>query len=223
MVRLTRTRLMKLVVASLGLVAVVALTSSEAFAAIGNTTMPFRYRLEEGGTTYGTERIFANTYYTPVGEDYCLQNHRDPDNNKYTHAHLPHGFSFPCWNVPEQQWDTVTVTKSDWAWNAAYSGYTYKSGSTFVHNCFSYAVGAPTVTFHDGWHAFTDVAPLNQATSMSQAGHAIKITVSSTGGCIPEYYVSKTIEKQASGGIYEKSWGGYPGKTTSGYELGKNK
>ena len=126
------------------------------------------------------------------------------------------------YNASTKQNDTVTVTKSDWAWNAYFSGYTKSSSSTFVHNCFSYAVSAPTVTFYDGWNAFTDGCQLNEATSIAYSGHAIKITVSHDDGCDPDYWVSNTNEKNASSGTYCKSWT-HPGRSTSGYTLGKHK
>jgi len=222
MAKVTRTALTQLVVASLVLCSIVSLASSEALAAIYDTVMPYSYRNTKEGATYSGCWIFDSTGYTPEGEDYCEDDHRDPDGNKYAHAHLPLGFPFDRWNWITEELDTVTVTKSDWAWDAHYSGYTKSSSSTFVHNCFSHAVSAPTVTFYEGWDAFTDVVSLSLATSMADMSHAIKITVSYQPGCSSGWYVSASDEKNASSGTYEKTWY-YPGKDTSGKTLGENK
>ncbi len=170
--------------------------------AAGGVTMPFRYRNTQAGATIQGEGTFQDVYYDGAGL-YCAANHRDPDGNKYGHAHLPHAFPFVAGG------DTVTAGKSDWAWDAHYVSYTRDSGSTFTLNCFAHAAGAPTVMFHDGWTAWTNASTQCEVTtktkSYGDAGHVIKI-VSIYNFPEEPCVISQTTEKNASGGVYSHGW-----------------
>lgn len=137
---------------------------------------------------------------------YCVEDHRDPDGNKYEHGHLPHKFPF----IIPANGDNVTEQKSDWAWDAHYVSYTMASGSTFAANCFCHCTGAPTVMFHAGWTAFTNDSNQCQATdkrkSYADIGHAIEITGTDTFSGKPTCVISSTSEKNGSGGVYTHGW-----------------
>jgi hypothetical protein len=172
--------------------------------AAGNVIMPCRYRNAVGGATIHLNITFNNVLYNAAGA-YCADNHRDPDGNKYEHGHLTDIFAPAGFTAGP---DTVTAGKSDWAWNAYYTSYTFVSGSTFALNCYSYAVGSPTVTFQPGWEAFTNASTqcenTAQGKSQGDGGHCIKFTTVNCGTdpCVIDY----TIEKNASGGVYEHGW-----------------
>ena len=221
MARLKRIMVTNLVVTLLVLFAIGALAPSDALAQTNWTDMPFKYRNSATGKTYPGVARFYDTYYVP--DDYCVQDHRDPDDQQYVHSHLPHGFPFDVWNGETQQTDQVTVTKSDWAWDFEYLGYDKFSSSTFDRNCFPHAVSAPTVMFVEGWDAFTDSCYFCDATSMAKAEHALRITVSSAPGCIPDHWVSETDEKMASSGTYRYDDWTYPGRDSNGFDCGTRK
>jgi hypothetical protein len=177
---------------------ITSVTLNCAYAADGYTLMPVRYRLTEDGNTIFYERRFDDTAWTPTGS-YCTEDHRAPDNNRYEHSHLPHGFPFT------HNGNTVTVQKSDWAWDAYYSA-TRLSNSTFSKNCFAYAEGAPTVMFAAAWwNNFTNSAYLPDGTSFGSVGHAIKIEGVYQNTCT-SWVISLTSEKNASGGVYRSGW-----------------
>jgi hypothetical protein len=226
MVKVTKANWMRLAVATFAMFAMAWLLSSEAIAAMGYTNMPYKFKDVENGDIHSGTYNFANTAYFPTGEGYCTENHRDPDGNKYGHSHLPVGFPLTITfnGNPNYQ---VTVTKSNWAWNDIYAGYTPAGDSTFALNCFAYAVNAPTVTFYDGWCAFTNIVPFVSATTMATTSHAIKIGTEETPDeylCAPHdpVYVCSTDEKNASGGTYTKSWD-YPGRSYGAFTLGCQK
>jgi hypothetical protein len=197
-----------------------------AFAVIGSETvrsdivdivMPFYYRNTPDGTTYGGARLFEGAGYTAAGT-YCAEDHRDPSGNRYVHAHLPFGFPFSHGS------DTVTSTKSDWAWTAIYDSYNMESGSTFELNCFAHAASAPTVMFHPGWEAFTPPSSVCEITpkrkSYGDEGHVVVITgiySPKPGTCV----ISSTSEKIASGGVYTRGW--LPLGTTTDQPVKKRK
>ncbi len=173
----------------------------------GVANMPFKYRLSQNGATISGVRQFWNVAYNESTPTYCCQNHRDPDGNKYCHAHLPHGFPFDC------QGTTITQQMSDWAWDAEYANQTRQSGSTFRHNCYSYSCDAPTVMFHEAWYNnFTLSSSLSEATtqirSFGDDDHVIRITGIYNKGTEqnPEYVVSHSVEKNGSSGIYSGAW-----------------
>lgn len=180
--------------------------------------MPYKYRNSESGHTIEDERCFGSTLYHPTIGIYCPEDHRDPDGNRYPHAHLPHGFPFTRGYLqfyPTFEWveDEVTAQKSDWAWNAHYGqAYTRHSSSTFTTNCFAFAVGASTAMGFDAWIAFTrSYASVDEVTTVAHTGHAIKVTMS-PDWCNPgKHYVSYTVEKNASSGVYSNNnWGVFP-------------
>lgn len=172
-------------------------------AAAADATMPFKYRNTVNGVTIDGSEAFIGVAYLTTGA-YCAANHRDPDGNKYVHAHLPDHFPF----VPSGSTDNVTAQKSDWAWDAYYSSYTRVSGSTFSKNCFAYVAGSPTVMFYDGWTQFTTNSSQCEITtkpkSYGDSGHIIAITAIYTefDPCV----ISESYEKNASGGVYSHEW-----------------
>jgi len=177
----------------------------------GEIQMPFRYRTSENGTTNERLRIFRNAAIFDPGllPTYCCEDHRDPDGNRYQHAHLPHGF--PFYHAGDNV--EVTVQMSDWAWNYDYANQSRQSGSTFSKNCFAYACDAPTVIFYQAWYNnFTLPSSLGEITSSIRSygdeGHVIRITdidnIGTEGN--PEYVVSSSSEKNASGGVYAGAW-----------------
>ncbi|MHC4344997.1 MAG: hypothetical protein ACYSUP_09965 [Planctomycetota bacterium] len=161
--------------------------------------MPARYRLTQDGDTIGPFlEEFPNTGWTPGGA-YCSDDHRDPDGERYEHSHLPHGFPFT------HNGNTVTVQKSDWAWDPYYPNQTRISNSTFSMNCYAYAEDAPTVMFCDGWVAFTIGTSLPSGTSLGTTGHARKIEAVYYKSCA-YWVISQTAEKNASSGVYRGGW-----------------
>ena len=182
------------------LLAIVLVLTPRIVAGQANVVMPARYRLTENGQTVGHTRTFVGVGYLTTGV-YCTENHRDPDGNKYIHGHLPHGYTYT------HNSNSITTTKSDWAWNAYYTGYSKVSASTFIANCFTYAASTPTVTFLDGWRVFTTASSLEASgvnKSYGDAGHVILIVEQETSlGC---KLIKKTREKNASSGVYEKTW-----------------
>jgi hypothetical protein len=175
----------------------------------GTVTMPFKYRLSADGATVSDVRVFSGLAYSPNTPTYCCPAHLDPDGNKYLHAHLPHGFPFK-WEAGDV---TVTQQMSDWAWDAQYTNQTRQSSSTFSVNCFAHSCGAPTVMFDDAWtNNFTLPSSLEEATSKIRSfghqSHVVRITSIHNRGTEqePDYVVSASSEKNASGGVYSGGW-----------------
>jgi len=202
---------------------------STSYAQAGWTTMPYRYK--EGNEIIVEEHQFDNTAYYPTIGTYCTEDHRDPDGNKYEHSHLPHHFPFEDlerYNFDTQEFNQVTVAKSDAAWQEHYVGYAQMTGSTFTGNCFAHAASAPTVMFKPGWEAFTipsyacDISL--QRKSMGDASHVIKIldAVEYVNAETTFCGISWTSEKNASSGVFTKVWPMPAGLGTSG-EVRRNK
>ena len=191
------------------LITLLCLTSLS-LASVSSTQMPYRYRNNEDGATISTSWTFPNTFFTTVGT-YCdtwlsIPPCEDEESNIYEHSHLPHHFPFTS---PSPWSDSVTVTKSDWAWNAYYSGYTKLSNSTFVTNCYSYAVSCSRVIFHSCYiNNWTFSSSLSEDTTETRSyanssdGHAVRIDdIHHVDDCM--WVVATTSEKHASGGVYE--------------------
>lgn len=173
--------------------------------------MPFRWRFTQNGDTHMGVRHFPHVVFRPSDPTYCCADHRDPSGNKYVHAHLPDGYPF-CWLYGETIIQ-VSAQMSDWAWDGEYSGYDRHSGSTFSKNCFAYVSNAPTVMFADAWiYNFTLESSVSEDTlsprSFGDADHVIRIVetidIGTEGN--PHHVVSRTSEKNASGGVYSCGW-----------------
>jgi hypothetical protein len=155
--------------------------------------------------TVGGCYIFENAFYNAGSDPYCSENHRDPDGNKYSHAHTWE--AFPFWDNEEY----VTIDRSDMAWDRAKTDYVRVSSSTFLVNCYSYATDAPTPLASDGWVAFTNPSSMAEVTTKKKsfpvpADHCIVITATAQILEDSPILVTGTIEKCSSGGVYSKSW-----------------
>ena len=173
-----------------------------------DVSMPFRYKTSESGLTVTGSLKFSHSGYTP-GAYYCCRNHLDPDGNEYVHAHLPHGYPFE----DTRYGVTVTQEMSDWAWDAYYANQTRQTSSTFERNCYAYVCDAPTVMFSDAWeNNFTLPSSLSEGTtnalSFGDSNHVVKIVSIYNRGTEqnPDYTISNSMEKNASGGVYAGSW-----------------
>lgn len=189
-----------------GVLAISLCTGQVALADVLDVGIPFKYQVVQGGATVSGTRVFIGLRFTPQGQ-YCPANHRDPDGNKYDHAHLPH--DFPFWDYSTGIPINVTEEKSDWAWDEFYADYSRESGSTFAANCYTHCTGSPTVLSPDGYAQFTSGSSLCENTqkgkSYKTGDHVVSFAVEYTewhSVCVLKH----TSEKNASSGVYSKDW-----------------
>lgn len=177
-------------------------------AGYGMATMPYKFKFAQSAyLILSGERDFEGVVYDVNLPTYCCEDHRDPDGNKYQHAHLPHGFpfeSYPHGNA------IVTQQMSDWAWDSEYEDKVRQSNSTFELNCYAHACDAPTVMFHNAWLGnFTlPVGPQDVGTAVISYGdedHVVRITEIVNHGTSqdPDFEIISTSEKNGSGGVYD--------------------
>jgi hypothetical protein len=173
--------------------------------------IPYRYRNSQDGTEYYGDKSFPYGYQA---DEECGSTppHHDPDGHTFAHGHSTEKFPF---TIPYG--DTVDDTKSNYAWDAYYIGYTRASTSTFLAVCWNLGCQVPNAVIPigvDAWKQWT--APSTQCEptysgkvkSFQVADHEHCVVISGTAdpyetGC----YITDTSEKCQSGGVYTYNYG----------------
>jgi hypothetical protein len=180
-----------------------------------NATIRYTYFAFNAEDGYGT--------YDSSENGYCLENHLDPDNQRYEHTHTYNAFAFDKWGEDADGLTdgdtglTVRAENVDWFWDQYY-GFPHDSSADFSFNCFAYATDQPTWATQTGYVDWTTASTLDDATSQKKSfatkqdststvvDHAVVIEETTFISGENVTVIQRTSEKMGCAGIYSRGW-----------------